>query len=214
MIKIYQFDDVKKDEIFARNDAQQDVSGKVRDIIADVAARGDAAVKEYTAKFDGAVLDTLEVSGQEMDEAFTAVEPSFIEILKRAERNITRFHEKQVRWDIVAAHFYGIGKTCSLGFIGNIGCDDAEHAAEFPTRGRRHVGVLRNIGFHGQTDNLLHTLLEIAFTGERIIAFVKVSVEQRKRMVNAFNSGFAPQHFFESAYRRPDAVEQLKIFTE
>ena len=97
MIKIYQFDDVKKDEIFARNDAQQDVSGKVRDIIADVAARGDAAVKEYTAKFDGAVLDTLEVSGQEMDEAFTAVEPSFIEILKRAERNITRFHEKQVR---------------------------------------------------------------------------------------------------------------------
>lgn len=97
MIKIYQFDDVKKDEIFARNDAVQDVSGKVRDIIADVAARGDAAVKEYTAKFDGAVLDTLEVSGQEMDEAFTAVEPSFIEILKRAERNITRFHEKQVR---------------------------------------------------------------------------------------------------------------------
>ena len=97
MIKIYQFDDVKKDEIFARNDAQQDVSGKVREIIADVVARGDAAVKEYTAKFDGAALDTLQVSEQEMDEAFAAVEPSFIDILKRAERNITRFHEKQVR---------------------------------------------------------------------------------------------------------------------
>lgn len=97
MIKIYQFDDVKKEEIFARNDAQQDVSGKVREIIADVVARGDAAVKEYTAKFDGAALDTLQVSEQEMDEAFKAVEPSFIDILKRAERNITRFHEKQVR---------------------------------------------------------------------------------------------------------------------
>ena len=97
MIKIYQFDDVKKEEIFARNDAQQDVSGKVREIIADVVARGDAAVKEYTAKFDGAALDTLQVSEQEMDEAFAAVEPSFIDILKRAERNITRFHEKQVR---------------------------------------------------------------------------------------------------------------------
>lgn len=97
MIKIYQFDDVKKEEIFARNDAQQDVSGKVREIIADVVARGDAAVKEYTAKFDGAALDTLQVSEQEMEEAFKAVEPSFIDILKRAERNITRFHEKQVR---------------------------------------------------------------------------------------------------------------------
>ena len=97
MIKIYQFDDVKKDEIFARNDAVQDVSGNVRDIIADVAARGDAAVKEYTAKFDGADLDTLQVSDQEIEEAFAAVEPSFIDILKRAERNITRFHEKQVR---------------------------------------------------------------------------------------------------------------------
>lgn len=97
MIKIYQFDDVKKEEIFARNDAQQDVSGKVREIIADVVARGDAAVKEYTAKFDGAALDTLQVSEQEMEEAFAAVEPSFIDILKRAERNITRFHEKQVR---------------------------------------------------------------------------------------------------------------------
>lgn len=97
MIKIYQFDDVKKDEIFARNDAQQDVSGKVREIIADVVARGDAAVKEYTAKFDGAALDTLQVSEQEMEEAFAAVEPSFIDILKQAERNITRFHEKQVR---------------------------------------------------------------------------------------------------------------------
>lgn len=97
MIKIYQFDDVKKEEIFARNDAQQDVSGKVREIIADVVARGDAAVKEYTAKFDGAALDTLQVSDQEIEEAFAAVEPSFIDILKRAERNITRFHEKQVR---------------------------------------------------------------------------------------------------------------------
>ena len=97
MIKIYQFDDVKKEEIFARNDAQQDVSGKVREIIADVVARGDAAVKEYTAKFDGAALDTLQVSEQETEEAFKAVEPSFIDILKRAERNITRFHEKQVR---------------------------------------------------------------------------------------------------------------------
>lgn len=97
MIKIYQFDDVKKEEIFARNDAQQDVSGKVREIIADVVARGDAAVKEYTAKFDGADLDTLQVSDQEIEEAFAAVEPSFIDILKRAERNITRFHEKQVR---------------------------------------------------------------------------------------------------------------------
>ena len=101
MIKIYQFDDVKKDEIFARNDAQQDVSGKVREIIADVVARGDAAVKEYTAKFDGAALDTLQVSEQEIEEAFAEVEPSFIDILKRAERNITRFHEKQVRTSFI-----------------------------------------------------------------------------------------------------------------
>ncbi|MBO2516577.1 MAG: histidinol dehydrogenase [Clostridiales bacterium] len=97
MIRIYQFGEVSKDEIFARNDAMPDVSGKVQAIIADVVERGDAAVKEYTAKFDGAVLDDLQVSDREIEEAFAAVEPSFIEILKRAERNITKFHEKQVR---------------------------------------------------------------------------------------------------------------------
>ena len=41
----------------------------VRAIVSDVAARGDAALKEYAAKFDGAQLDSLEVTEEEFAEA-------------------------------------------------------------------------------------------------------------------------------------------------
>ncbi len=97
MIKIYKWGEVANEEIFARNDVCGNVEEPVKEIIANVRKNGDSALFEYTERFDRAKLDTLLVSCEEIDEAFAAVEPKFIEVLKEAAENIRIFHEKQLR---------------------------------------------------------------------------------------------------------------------
>ncbi len=97
MIKIYNYGEVLSDEIFARAKSSMDVSGLVSDIIANVRKNDDSALFEYCEKFDRARLEQLEVSSQEIEEAFSSVEPEFVRILKKAAENIRNFHSKQVR---------------------------------------------------------------------------------------------------------------------
>ena len=97
MIKIYDYEKVSKDEIFIRNAIPTNVEGIVSEIIGNVRKNGDAALFEYAKKFDRAELDRLEVTEAEIDEAFEAVEDEFLDVLRLAEKNIRRFHEKQVR---------------------------------------------------------------------------------------------------------------------
>lgn len=71
----------------------------VKDIIDNVRSRGDEAVLEYTKRFDGCDLtpDTLEVTKEEIREAYKALTPEFIEVLKKSAGNIRTYHEKQLR---------------------------------------------------------------------------------------------------------------------
>ena len=101
MIKIYNYGEVSSDEIFARENIAASVEDAVTAIIADVRQNGDAALYAYAAKFDKAQLSSLEGTAQEIDEAFAAVEPEFLDILKEAAANIRFFHEKQVRSSFV-----------------------------------------------------------------------------------------------------------------
>lgn len=101
MIKIMKYGEVSPEEIFARGTADTDVSGIVRDIIDNVKANGDKALYEYCEKFDKAKLSSLEVTNEEIDEAFSMVEPQFIEILKQAAENIRAFHKQQVRQSFI-----------------------------------------------------------------------------------------------------------------
>ncbi len=97
MIKIYKYTSLHNDEIFDRSNPTADVSGIVSDIIEDVRKNGDAALYKYCEKFDKAKLDSLEVSAQEIDEAFESVDPEFICILQKAAKNIREFHSAQKR---------------------------------------------------------------------------------------------------------------------
>ena len=97
MIKIMKYGDVPAEEMFARGTAAADVSGIVSDIIEDVKKRGDEALLYYCEKFDKAKLTSLEVTAEEIEEAFSLVEPEFTEILKKAAENIREFHKAQVR---------------------------------------------------------------------------------------------------------------------
>jgi histidinol dehydrogenase len=85
-------------ELFARRqEKRQDVSGAVSEIIAEVRARGDAALYGYTKRFDGAELETLEVTAKEREAALEAVPAEFLRILRRAAENIRTFHSRQCR---------------------------------------------------------------------------------------------------------------------
>ena len=97
MIKICKYGEISESEIFAREESKINVEKIVSDIIEDVAKNGDDAVKKYCLKFDGAKLDTLLVSQEEIDEAVGKVESEFLRILTEAAANIRTFHEKQVR---------------------------------------------------------------------------------------------------------------------
>ncbi len=108
MIKIMKYGEISKDEIFARQENTVDVSAIVEDIIADVRENGDKAVLAYNLKFDGANLETLEVSEAEINEAFEAVEPEFLQILRNASDNIRAFHQKQVRTSFIMNEKAGV----------------------------------------------------------------------------------------------------------
>ena len=97
MIKIINYKDISKEEILSRKDDATNVEAVVTDIINNVRANGDTALFEYCKKFDKAELDSLEVSREEIDEAFAQVEPKFLEILENASKNIYAFHSRQVR---------------------------------------------------------------------------------------------------------------------
>ena len=79
MIKLYNFDELKPEEILNRDiRAEKNVEDVVDAIIADVRARGDEALKEYALKFDGAQLEDLQVTRQEMDDALASMDPYFL----------------------------------------------------------------------------------------------------------------------------------------
>ena len=97
MIRIMKYGEVPNAEIFARVAPKTDVAGTVEKIIADVRARGDEALIEYTARFDGAELEALAVTDEEMEEAVRAADPAFLRVLEEAAENISAFHRAQKR---------------------------------------------------------------------------------------------------------------------
>ena len=101
MIKTYKYGEVAESEIFSRVVPEVDVAAIVADIIANVRSNGDSAVLSYCEKFDKAKLDSLEVTAEEIDEAYESVEDEFKEIMKKAAQNIYAFHSKQVRESFV-----------------------------------------------------------------------------------------------------------------
>ena len=102
MIKLYEFDELRPEQILNRDiRAEADVEAVVDGIIADVRAEGDKALYRYAEKFDHVVLDDLLVSEEEMAEGLAQVDPDFITTLEMAAANIRHFHEAQTHKNFV-----------------------------------------------------------------------------------------------------------------
>ncbi len=83
-------------------DSGADVDAVARDIVADVRRRGDAAVIEYTARFDRIAVtpDTLRLSAAEIDAAASAASPEARAAIEFAAARIEAYHRRLLPTDI------------------------------------------------------------------------------------------------------------------
>ncbi|HSI57515.1 MAG TPA: histidinol dehydrogenase [Ideonella sp.] len=75
------------------------IEERVAGILADVKARGDAAVLEYTARFDGVEatsVQALELSRDELQAAFEAINPAQRGALEAAAERVRSYHQRQL----------------------------------------------------------------------------------------------------------------------
>ena len=102
-MQILRLSEIDLNETIKRS--EQDVNNVldiVSDILNNVRDNGDEAVKSYTEKFDGVLVDDLKVSDDEIRQAYETLDNSLLKALKQAAANIEKFHKKQIpkEWNI------------------------------------------------------------------------------------------------------------------
>lgn len=100
MIPIIKYEDAAalKTRVMARSQLTNDeVTGRVKEIIAKIRSEGDQALFDYTERFDHVRLtaETVQVTRQEIDAAYAKADLAWIGAMKEAAKRITEFHEKQ-----------------------------------------------------------------------------------------------------------------------
>ena len=102
-MEILKYSEIDLKETIKRS--EQDVNNVldiVSDILNNVKDNGDEAVKSYTEKFDGVLVEDLKVSDEEIKKAYDTLDDSLLTALKQAAQNIEKFHKKQIpkEWSI------------------------------------------------------------------------------------------------------------------
>ena len=108
MIRILEYGVVSEDRIFSRSTSSRDVSDVVSAILSDVKERKDEALREYTLKFDGAQIDSIEVPKEEIENAAKSMDKAFLDVLKKAAENIRNYHSRQKRESFVVSEKDGV----------------------------------------------------------------------------------------------------------
>lgn len=74
----------------------QNIVDAARDIVANVRANGDAAVRDYCQRFDGVELQSFRLPQEQIDAALEGLDPAFVAALEKASRQIREFHQREV----------------------------------------------------------------------------------------------------------------------
>ncbi len=108
------FDAAFQSLLSASREEKNDVDAVVADILEDVSARGDAALLEYTKKFDRLTLKSsnLRFSNAEIEQARAACDPALVKTMELAAARIRSYHEKQMPADLR----YDAGDGMTLGY--------------------------------------------------------------------------------------------------
>ena len=80
--------------------SENSLNAGVQEILSDVRQNGDEALNRLTQRFDGVVVDALELPKTDLKAAWDALPPSDQAVIERARRNIKLFHEAQIQGPI------------------------------------------------------------------------------------------------------------------
>ena len=110
MIRVINYKERKslEDVLLRSQFSHDDVNEKVKAILEDVKQNGDNALKKYAKMFDNADIDNLEVTKDEIEDAYNRVDEKFKETLNLAYKNIEKFHKKQIRNSFITNEEDGI----------------------------------------------------------------------------------------------------------
>ena len=134
MIRIIRYEGQPVESLLSRASAPtRDVSDTVAAILADVRARGDAAVLDYCEQFDGARPAALLVTQAEIDAAFARVSPELLATMRLAADNIRRFHTLQKRTGFVDAKEDGVVLGQRILPLGSVGLYVPGGTARYPS---------------------------------------------------------------------------------
>ena len=95
-------DEAGRDSALARPEmiSDADLLARVQAILDDVKARGDAALADYTRRFDTGAEVTLRVPDAELEAAWAALPSEDKAVIERARRNVKAFHAAQMPEDV------------------------------------------------------------------------------------------------------------------
>jgi histidinol dehydrogenase len=101
------------DTLLAENDIESDLDRRVGAILRDVRERDDAAVCEYTKRFDEFDLkpELMRVPEQDINRYAEDADDELVEIVRRAAKNVHEFHEQQIEesWEYYAGDGVRLG---------------------------------------------------------------------------------------------------------
>ena len=94
--KLSDVSEAEMQRLISRGSGLADVGETVSAVLSDVRMKGDAALREYTKKFDKVELANFEVSEEEFEKALSEIGPELLGHLKIAAENILAFHRAQM----------------------------------------------------------------------------------------------------------------------
>lgn len=118
-----------------KREVSDDVNAVVRTIIDDVRMRGDEALAEYSARFDGIdfARTAMVVSEAEIDAAMSSVDPKVIEALELAAVRIEKHHSRQMPKDDIYEDEIGVGLGSRWSAIEAVGLYVPGGTASYPS---------------------------------------------------------------------------------
>ena len=109
------------------------VTASDSEILDRVRAEGDAAVRDYTMKFDGSCPESWEVSRDEINDALTAADQDFIDAMLNAMENIAEFHNRQKQQSFFDAKPNGVIMGQRIRGLGRVGLYVPGGTAAYPS---------------------------------------------------------------------------------
>jgi histidinol dehydrogenase len=118
-----------------KREVSEDVNVTVKAIIDDVRARGDAALADYSLKFDGVDFaeTSMRVSLEEIETAFDAVDPKIIAALELAAQRVEKHHLRQLPKDDIYEDEIGVGLGSRWTAIDAVGLYVPGGTASYPS---------------------------------------------------------------------------------